>query len=58
LKSYLHRPWLMRTYRDLFQNVGYALQVEAAFVGEKNGVTLEATICVFVRPAGAARVAT
>ena len=50
LKSYLHRPWLIRTYRDLFRNVGYSLNIEKAFTGEKNGVALEAMICVFEKP--------
>ena len=52
LKSYLHRPWLIRTYRDLFRNVGYSLNIEEAFTGEKNGVTLEAMICLFEKPPG------
>jgi SAM-dependent methyltransferase len=51
LKSYLHRPWLIATYRDLFRNVGYTLKVEEVFTGEKNGVALEAMICLFERPA-------
>jgi SAM-dependent methyltransferase len=50
LKSYLHRPWVIRTYRDLFRNVGYAIQVEETFTGEKNGVALEAMICLFEKP--------
>jgi SAM-dependent methyltransferase len=53
LKSYLHRPWLIHTYRDLFRNVGYALISEEPFHGEKNGASLEATICLFAKPAGA-----
>ena len=50
LKSYLHRPWLIRTYRDLFRNVGYALSIEEGFTGEKNGVALEAMIYLFEKP--------
>ena len=53
LKSYLHRPWLIHTYRDLFRNVGFVLEVEEPFHGEKNGVPLEATICLFSKPPGA-----
>ena len=48
-----HRPWLIHTYRDLFRNVGYALISEEPFHGEKNGASLEATICLFAKPAGA-----
>jgi SAM-dependent methyltransferase len=53
LKSYLHRPWLIQTYRDLFRNVGFRLESEEPFVGEKDGVPLEATICLYTKPAGA-----
>lgn len=52
LKSYLHRPWLIQTYRDLFRNVGYSLEREEPFVGEKNGVELQATLCLFTKPPG------
>ena len=50
VKSYLHLPWLIRTYQDLFQNVGYTIEVEETFTGEKNGVALEATICLLKKP--------
>ena len=33
-----------------FRNVGYSLKIEEAFTGEKNGVTLEAMICLFEKP--------
>ena len=57
LSSYLHRPWILRTYRDLFVNVGYALRVEDTFKGVKNDVELQATTCVFEKPPGSGRVA-
>jgi SAM-dependent methyltransferase len=34
----LFRPWLNRTYRDLFLNVGYQLEAEEVFRGSKEGV--------------------
>jgi SAM-dependent methyltransferase len=54
LKSYLHRPWLIHTYRDLFRNVGFVLESEEPFRGEKHDVPLEATICLFSKPTGGA----
>jgi SAM-dependent methyltransferase len=58
LRSYLHRPWLIHTYRDLFRNVGYALKAEEPFVGTKNDIRLEATICLFEKPHGMGPLAT
>lgn len=43
-KDYLMRPWLLRTYRDLFVNVGYRVEVEATFRGVKHGVELTALL--------------
>jgi SAM-dependent methyltransferase len=57
LESYLHRPWLVNTYRDLFRNVGYRLDAEESFLGQKDGVRLEAMICLYSKPHGAAAVA-
>jgi SAM-dependent methyltransferase len=54
LKSYLHRPWLIQTYRDLVRNVGYLVESEESFHGEKNGMSLEATICLFKKSPAAA----
>jgi len=42
-------PWLIRTYRDLFVNVGYQLETEEMFQGTKNGVDLEVLISLFVK---------
>jgi SAM-dependent methyltransferase len=50
-EDYLLRPWLIRTYRDLFLNVGYALEAEEAFHGSKDGVPLEVLITLFTKPA-------
>jgi SAM-dependent methyltransferase len=50
-KGYLQRPWILDSYRDLFRNVGYRLHSQEPFAGEKDGVRLEASICLFERPA-------
>ena len=42
-------PWLIRTYRDLFQNVGYRLEVEEIFRGTKHAVDFEVLISLFVK---------
>jgi hypothetical protein len=47
--EYLMRPWLIRTYRDLFLNVGYQLEVEEIFQGIKNGVNLEVLISLMTK---------
>jgi SAM-dependent methyltransferase len=48
-EDYLLRPWLIRTYRDLFLNVGYTLEAEETFQGVKNGVPLEVLISLFAK---------
>lgn len=53
-EDYLLRPWLIRTYRDLFLNVGYALEAEEVFRGTKDNVPLEVLISLFIKqPEGA-----
>jgi SAM-dependent methyltransferase len=42
-------PYLIRTYRDLFLNVGYKLETEEIFRGTKNGVDFEILISLFVK---------
>jgi SAM-dependent methyltransferase len=42
-------PWIIRTYRDLFLNVGYELRNEEIFRSQKNGVTLEVLISLFCK---------
>jgi SAM-dependent methyltransferase len=46
----LLRPWIIRTYRDLFLNVGYRREAEKVFRGVKNGAELEVLISLFRRP--------
>jgi hypothetical protein len=44
------RPWVIDTYRDLFTNVGYAVEAEESFSSEKGEVDWETTICLFEKP--------
>lgn len=49
VEDYLLRPWIIRTYRDLFLNVGYRLEVEKIFRGIKDGVHLEVLVSLFTK---------
>lgn len=42
-------PWLIRTYHDLFRNVGYDPAREEIFRGEENRVELEVLMTLFTR---------
>ncbi len=42
-------PWIIRTYRDLFLNVGYRAETEEIFRGAKKGVEIETLISVFAK---------
>jgi SAM-dependent methyltransferase len=44
-------PWIIRTYHDLFRNVGYETESEETLRGTKDGVELEILISRFVKPA-------
>jgi SAM-dependent methyltransferase len=46
-EDYLMRPCFIRTYRDLFVNVGYQIQSEEIFRGTKNGVGIETLMTLF-----------
>ena len=48
-EDYLLRPWLIRTYRDMFLNVGYRLEAEEVFCGTKDGAALEVLISLFTK---------
>ncbi len=43
-------PHIIRTYRDLFLNVGFTLDREETMAGTKNGVEFETLISLFARP--------
>lgn len=45
----LLRPSIIRTYRDLFLNVGYELKAEKIVQAEKHGVPLEILMSLFCR---------
>lgn len=47
-------PYIIRTYRDLFLNVGYQLEAEEIFQGLKNGVDFEVLISLFTKIPGEA----
>jgi SAM-dependent methyltransferase len=49
VEDYLLRPWIIRTYRDLFLNVGYDLESEEIFHGTKNGAEIEVLISLFAK---------
>jgi predicted TPR repeat methyltransferase len=42
-------PYITRTYRDLFLNVGYRLEAEDIFRGTKNSVDYEILITLFAK---------
>jgi SAM-dependent methyltransferase len=52
-EDWLLRPWLIRTYRDLFVNVGYAIAAENIFTGTKKGVDFEILVTLFAKPPAA-----
>ena len=47
--DYLLRPWVIRTYRDLFVNVGYRIESEEIFRGVKSGTDIEVLISLFTK---------
>lgn len=47
--DYLLLPWIIRTYHDLFVNVGYRRESEEIFRGAKDGADMEVLISVFKR---------
>jgi SAM-dependent methyltransferase len=49
IDDYLMQPWLIRTYRDLFMNVGYERKIEDFFRGRKDGRQLETLVTVFTK---------
>ena len=49
-RQYLQQEWLLKTYRDLFINVGFALDRTERYEGTKGGAPLEAVLCLFVKP--------
>jgi SAM-dependent methyltransferase len=48
-EEWLLRPWIIRTYRDLFVNVGYTIETEETFKGAKKDVDFEILMTLFVK---------
>ena len=42
-------PWIIRTYHDLFRNVGYQIEAEDLFKGTKKDVTFEVLMSLFAK---------
>jgi SAM-dependent methyltransferase len=49
-------PCVIDTYHDLFVNVGYRVDAEEIFRGQKNGVSLDVVISRYQKPSSAARI--
>jgi SAM-dependent methyltransferase len=47
--DWLLRPWLIDTYRDLFRNVGFQLDREEVYCGNKEGVEMKVLMSLFRR---------
>ncbi len=54
VQDYLLRPWIIRTYHDLFLNVGYRLESEEMFRGTKDGADLDVLISLYLKSGPAA----
>jgi len=52
-EDYLQLPWLIRTYRDLFVNIGFRVSREEVFQAEKHGIPFESLITLFEKPGSA-----
>lgn len=50
VEDYLLRSWIIRTYRDLFLNVGYQRAAEETFDGTKDGAEIQVLISLFAKP--------
>ena len=46
-KDWLLQPWIIDTYRDLFRNVGYRLEKQEVFRGNKAGVDFSVLLTLF-----------
>ena len=49
--DWLYRPYLIRTYRDLFRNVGFEVTHEEALRDEHEGIELEYLLTLYERTA-------
>jgi predicted TPR repeat methyltransferase len=46
-EDWLLRPWIIRTYRDLFRNVGYTIETEEVYRAAKRGVDFEVLMTLY-----------
>jgi predicted TPR repeat methyltransferase len=49
-EDWLLRPWVIRTYRDLFVNVGYTIETEEVYKATKRGVDFEVLMTLYCKP--------
>jgi len=49
-EDWLLRPWIIRTYRDLFVNVGYTIESEKTHTATKRGVEFEVLMTLYCKP--------
>jgi SAM-dependent methyltransferase len=50
-EDWLLRPWIIRTYRDLFVNVGYTIESEKLHTATKRDVEFEILMTLYCKPA-------
>ena len=48
-EDWLLRPWLIRTYRDLFVNVGFTVETEKIYKAQKRGVEFEVLMTLYCK---------
>jgi SAM-dependent methyltransferase len=49
--DYLLKPWIIRTYHDLFRNAGFQVVQDTVFRGNKKGAEIEALVTLLQRAA-------
>jgi predicted TPR repeat methyltransferase len=47
--DWLLRPWIIRTYRDLFVNAGYTIEAEEVYKAAKKGVDFEVLMTLYCK---------
>jgi len=50
VEDYLLKPWIIRTYHDLFRNAGFEVVQDTMFRGNKNGADIEAIVTLLKKP--------
>ena len=49
-EDWLLRPWIIRTYRDLFVNVGYTIESEKIHTAAKRGLEFQVLMTLYCKP--------